>query len=152
MYVFQKYRTVKSVFAVFLAVVFAFLSLTPFVYADETTEDPGDNGNPYVYAVEIEFGSFGFYYDYGTWNEDSFSYEETEKKKRRSMKEIKELIIEALREENALSSTELSEKMGYSGRSSSLSKAIGELLSENEIEYSADISRHSRNQKLSLKK
>lgn len=75
MYVFQKYRTVKSVFAVFLAVVFAFLSLTPSVYADETTEDPGDNGNPYVYAVEIEFGSFGFYYDYGTWNEDSFSYE-----------------------------------------------------------------------------
>ena len=83
---------------------------------------------------------------------DGSSYEETEKKKRRSMKEIKDLIIEVLREENALSSTELSEKMGYSGRSSSLSKAIGELLSENEIEYSADISRHSRNQKLSLKK
>ncbi len=73
-----------------------------------------------------------------------------QEKKRRSMSEIKELIIEALKEEKALSSTELSEHLGYSGRSSSLSKAIGELLSENEIQYTADVSRHSRNQKLRL--
>ena len=85
-------------------------------------------------------------------NNTGVSYEETRKRKRRTMNEIKELIIEALTEEDFLSSTELSERIGYSGRSSSLSKAIGELLSENEIEYSADISRHSRNQKLRLKK
>lgn len=37
--------------------------------------DPGDNNNPYVYEIEIEFGSLGFFYDYGVWNVNTFSYE-----------------------------------------------------------------------------
>lgn len=41
----------------------------------EISGDPGDNDAPYVYAVEIEFGSFAFYYDWGTWNVNTFSYD-----------------------------------------------------------------------------
>ena len=57
-----------------LSLVFAALRL-PSVRADEATGDPQDDDNPYIYAVEIEFGSLGFYYDHGTWNEDTFRYD-----------------------------------------------------------------------------
>lgn len=68
-------RTARSLCAVFLAAAIIFL-LFPFcLRADETTGDPGDDDKPYIYAVEIEFGSFGFYYDWGTWNVGTFSYE-----------------------------------------------------------------------------
>lgn len=70
-----RYGTARSLCAVFLAAAIVFLSFPFCLYADETTEDPDDNHNPYVYAVEIEFGSFGFYYDWGTWNVNTFSYE-----------------------------------------------------------------------------
>lgn len=68
-------RAPRSLCAVFLAAAIIFLSFPFCLYADETTEDPEDNDKPYVYAVEIEFGSFGFYYDWGTWNVGTFSYE-----------------------------------------------------------------------------
>ena len=46
----------------------ALASDTDIIIADEMTSDPEDGDNPYIYAVEIEFGSFGFYYDHGIWN------------------------------------------------------------------------------------
>ena len=72
---FRKIRNAKALCAVFLAGAISFLAQALPIRADEMTSDPEDGDNPYIYAVEIEFGSFGFYYDHGIWNEDTFSYE-----------------------------------------------------------------------------
>jgi len=72
-----RYRTARSLCAVFLVAAILFFLVPPLGLQaeDETKEDPADNGEQYVYAVEIEFGSFAFYYDWGTWNVNTFSYE-----------------------------------------------------------------------------
>lgn len=67
-------KKAKSLCAVFLAGTLAFLT-TPQIYAEnEGATDPGDDNNPYVYSITIEFGSFDFYYDYGTWNTETLKY------------------------------------------------------------------------------
>lgn len=75
MHIGKKFERRKRFFAVFLALALTFPALQLPMRADEAASDPQDGENPYVYAVEIEFGSFGFYYDHGTWNEDTFRYD-----------------------------------------------------------------------------
>lgn len=39
------------------------------------TDPAADPGDPFVYAVDIEYGSMSFYYDYGIWNVNTMRYE-----------------------------------------------------------------------------
>lgn len=61
------------------------LSLSVFMSAFALFPKAADEGSPnagetqldkdYRYEVEVEFSSFAFYYDYGTWNVNTMSYE-----------------------------------------------------------------------------
>ncbi len=76
---------------------------------------------------------------------------ETEKKKvRRSFKELTEAILQLLEDGRELSTNEIAESLGYSGRSSSLLRAIKQLLDENKISYVQQDSLKSKTQKLHI--
>ena len=70
-------------------------------------------------------------------------------KTRRNSAEIKQLIIDLLATEEALSKAELVKKMGYAKLSDTISNAISELIAEQKIRYT-ESKLNSRNQKLML--
>ncbi len=70
-------------------------------------------------------------------------------KTRRNSAEIKQLIIDLLATEKALSKVELVKKMGYAKLSDTISNAISELIAEQKIKYT-EFKLNSRNQKLML--
>lgn len=76
--------------------------------------------------------------------------EQKKKKTRRSLDEIKALILSTLTEEGNLSSSELASTMGYTKVTYSVSKAIKELMEEQAIVYLEPDKIRSRNQKLCL--
>lgn len=71
-------------------------------------------------------------------------------KSRKSLSEIKVLILEILAAEGNLSSSELAKIMGYTKVTETVAKAIKELLSESKIEYLDQDNIRSRHQKLCL--
>ena len=77
--------------------------------------------------------------------------DKTSVKSRRKPSEIKQLILEVLIEEVAISKAELVEKMGYAKLTNSVSNAITELIAEKKIKYTED-KLTSKNQKLTLYK
>ena len=70
-------------------------------------------------------------------------------KTRRNSAEIKQLIIDLLATEEALSKAELVKKMGYAKLSDTISNAISELIAAQKIRYT-ESKLNSRNQKLML--
>ena len=70
-------------------------------------------------------------------------------KTRRNSAEIKQLIIDLLATEEALSKADLVKKMGYAKLSDTISNAISELIAEQKIKYT-ESKLNSRNQKLML--
>lgn len=70
------------------------------------------------------------------------------RKNRRSFEEIKELILITLEQEGDLSTTDLAVAMGYVKITSTLSKAIRQLIDEGHIAYLNPEKVHSKNQKL----
>ena len=76
--------------------------------------------------------------------------EQPKRKTRRSLMEIKELILFTLAQKGNLSSSELASEMGYTKVTSALSKAIKELMEESKIVYLEPDKVRSRNQKICL--
>ena len=74
------------------------------------------------------------------------------KKQRRSLSELKELVVAALSERGHLSTSELASELGYTKVTSTLSKAIKELMEEGRVQYIEPEKLRSRNQKLYLVK
>ena len=74
------------------------------------------------------------------------------KKQRRSLPELKELIVITLAESGNISTSGLASKLGYTKVTSTLSKALKELMAEGIIQYSEPEKVRSRNQKLQLAK
>lgn len=72
------------------------------------------------------------------------------KKKRKSLSEIKNLILQTLMQRGNLSSFELAQAMGYTKVTSTVSKAIRELIEEKKVFYLEPNKKHSKNQKLCL--
>lgn len=75
---------------------------------------------------------------------------EKEAKTRRNLAEIKELILQSLEQQGNLSSSELAFAIGYTKITSTVAKAIKELLAEEKIIYLKPDKIHSKNQKLCL--
>lgn len=73
-------------------------------------------------------------------------------RKRRSISEIKDLILSTLSQRSPLSSSELAEAMGYTKVTDTVGKAIRELIGEHKIEYIDSENLRSRYQKLRLTK
>lgn len=73
-------------------------------------------------------------------------------KKRKNRAEIKKLILDVLRREGDLSSTEIAVAMGYKKLTASVSNCIKELVSDGRVKYSEPDKLHSRNQKICLTK
>ncbi len=73
-----------------------------------------------------------------------------EKNSRRSFLEIKELMLETLAENGELSTSEMAQKMGYKKITTSIEKAVRELINERKIEYTQPGSLKNKNQKLRL--
>lgn len=76
----------------------------------------------------------------------------TKNKQRRSLPELKELVIVTLAENGNLSTSDLATELGYTKITSTLSKALKELMTEGTVQYSEPDKVHSRNQKLCLVK
>ena len=74
------------------------------------------------------------------------------KKQRRSLPELKELVVATLTENRNLSTSELASELGYTKVTSTLSKALKELMAEGIVQYSEPEKVRSRNQKLYLVK
>ena len=74
------------------------------------------------------------------------------KKQRRSLPELKELIVITLAESGNISTSGLASKLGYTKVTSTLSKALKELMAEGILQYSEPEKVRSRNQKLQLAK
>ena len=74
------------------------------------------------------------------------------KKQRRSLPELKELVVVTLTENGNLSTSELASELGYTKVTSTLSKALKELMAEGIAQYLEPEKVHSRNQKLYLVK
>lgn len=72
------------------------------------------------------------------------------KTKRRSLAEIKALIMETLAVSGNIPATELAAAMGYAKVSGTVSKAIKELIAEGKVTYSEPERMHSKNQKICL--
>lgn len=75
---------------------------------------------------------------------------EKEKKRRRNLAEVKELILVLLRQNGNLSSSELAFSMGYTKITSTVNQAIHELLAEGRVVYLDAEKLHSKNQKICL--
>ena len=73
-------------------------------------------------------------------------------RKRRSISEIKDLILSTLSQRSPLSSSELAEAMRYTKVTDTVGKAIRELIGEHKIEYIDSENLRSRYQKLRLTK
>ena len=73
-------------------------------------------------------------------------------KKRRTIIEIKGLILETLQASGNLSSAELANAMGYTKLTEAVSKAIKELMAEGQVVYSDPEHIRSRKQKICLVK
>ena len=71
-------------------------------------------------------------------------------KKRRTITEIKGLILETLQASGNLSSAELANAMGYTKLTEAVSKAIKELMAEGQVVYSDPEHIRSRKQKICL--
>lgn len=71
-------------------------------------------------------------------------------KVRRNLSTIKELILDTLAREGDLSTTELAMAMEYAKITTTVSKAVKELIAEGKITYSEPDKIHSKNQKLRL--
>lgn len=74
------------------------------------------------------------------------------KKQRRSLAELKELVVITLMEKESLSTSELASELGYTKITSTLSKGLKELMKEEIVQYLEPEKVHSRNQKLCLVK
>ena len=74
------------------------------------------------------------------------------KKQRRSLPELKELVVVALTENGNLSTSELASELGYTKVTSTLSKALKDLMAEGIVQYLEPEKVRSRNQKLYLVK
>ena len=74
------------------------------------------------------------------------------KKQRRSLPDLKELVVATLTENRNLSTSELASELGYTKVTSTLSKALKELMAEGIVQYSEPEKVRSRNQKLYLVK
>jgi len=72
------------------------------------------------------------------------------KPKRRTLTEIKTLIMETLATYGNIPATELAAAMGYAKVSGTVSKAIKELIAEGKVAYSEPDRIHSKNQKICL--
>ncbi len=71
-------------------------------------------------------------------------------KKRRTKKEIQELLISILQEKKKMSRSEIVKKMGYAKENSTLSAVISKMLQEKLIDYIYPDNIHDVNQKLKL--
>lgn len=71
-------------------------------------------------------------------------------KTRRNLTEVKELILQSLAQNGNLSSSELAFVMGYTKVTSTVAKAIRELLAEEKVMYLEPDKIHSKNQKICL--
>lgn len=78
---------------------------------------------------------------------DGLNDKDEKVKVRRSSADIKQLIIEILSSGRAVSKSELVKQMGYSKLTDTVSKVIGELISEHKIKYT-ESKLNSKNQKL----
>lgn len=74
------------------------------------------------------------------------------KKQRRSLEELKELVVATLTEQGYLSTSELASELGYTKVTSTLSKALKELMAEGAVKYLEPEKVRSRNQKVCLAK
>lgn len=74
------------------------------------------------------------------------------KKQRRSLEEVKKLVVVTLTEHGNLSTSELASALGYTKVTSTLSKALKELMAEETIQYLEQEKVRSRNQKVCLTK
>ncbi len=77
---------------------------------------------------------------------------ESEKKRRRSAKEIRALILRAFARRKELSTSTLSKALGYKRVNNTLSKIIHDLVDEKVLVYTHPESLKNRNQKLRLAK
>ena len=76
----------------------------------------------------------------------------TKVKTRKSIEEIKVMILDTLKQSGHLSSTELATTMGYTKVTAAVSKAIKELMADGKVVYSDLENIRSRNQKICLVK
>lgn len=76
----------------------------------------------------------------------------TKVKTRKSIEEIKVMILDTLKQSGNLSSTELATAMGYTKVTAAVSKAIKELMADGKVVYSDLENIRSRNQKICLVK
>ncbi|MCD8018525.1 MAG: putative DNA binding domain-containing protein [Clostridiales bacterium] len=74
------------------------------------------------------------------------------KRIRRTLPQVKSLVVSALEQNGKLSSKELAVQIGYTKVTSTLTKAIKELMAEGTVKYLEADKIHSRNQKLCLVK
>lgn len=74
------------------------------------------------------------------------------KKRRRSLPELKELVVATLMENGNLSTSELASELGYAKVTSTLTKALKELMAEGMVQYLEKEKKRSRNQKLCIVK
>lgn len=72
------------------------------------------------------------------------------KRSRRTITEIKALILETLEQKGPLPTAQLVSELGYTKLTEAVSKAIKELMAENKISYTEPDKPRSRNQKLKL--
>ncbi len=74
------------------------------------------------------------------------------KKQRRNLAEVKKFVVITLEENGNLSTSELVKELGYTKVTSTLSKALKELMDEGTVRYLEPEKIHSRNQKICLVK
>ena len=72
------------------------------------------------------------------------------KKQRRSLAELKKCVIITLEENGNLSTSELARELGYTKVTSTLAKALKELMAEGLVQYLEQEKVRSRNQKICL--
>ncbi|HCT93064.1 MAG TPA: AAA family ATPase [Lachnospiraceae bacterium] len=72
------------------------------------------------------------------------------KRQRRSLAEVKELVVAALKKNGNLSTSGLAAELGYTKVTSTLAKALKELMAEGAVQYSEPEKVRSRNQKICL--
>ncbi len=82
--------------------------------------------------------------------ETAAPYTKKVKKTRRNLAEIKEFILVLLQQRGNLSSSELAYAMGYTKITSTVARAIKELLEEGKVVYLESEKLHSKNQKICL--
>lgn len=82
---------------------------------------------------------------------ETITQEERPARKRRSRSDLKVCVLDLLREQGELSTSEIVQMLGYKYVSTTLRSIFRELISEELVEYTVPGKANSRNQKLRLK-